>query len=556
MTRLSFIVLSLGAVLVQACTHNSNVIVYLDCDTEALSPPLDMTSVRVTITNNVDSQQTFFPPSNSSTSGTILAFPATFALVLPPSRSGVVTVDIEGLDDQSQVITHGTATSTIHVSERTNVYITLDPGGFTCGDGNLDPGESCDDGNQVSGDGCDAACRTEAGASHPGADAGTSSGHLDARPNGDGGVQGVVTVVDAGGNSPAVPLSGSAFMSLAASNGFSCAARHDGSLYCWGDNSEKQLGIAQAPNPLLAPGQLAGSRWLATTTGQYHACALDSSNVVSCWGRADSGQLGKVVANGQLVQVADTDWAAVSAGAYHTCAKKLDNTLWCWGQNFSGQLGLGLSAPTESDVPAKVADDPTWAVLSVGSGHACATKIDGTLWCWGSNSNGQIGVGTTITAFSPTQVTGTDFASVSAGASHTCAIHADGSLACWGLNDIGQLGDDTTGQKSVPTAVAGNDWTVVGAGGTHTCAIKTDGSLWCWGDNSTGQLGDGTTSGHLQPTKVTTPAGPWAALALGNGHTCASLSTGSLYCWGDNSKGQLGDGTTTRRTKPMLVGAQ
>jgi cysteine-rich repeat protein len=545
----------LATALSLSCTHNSDVIVYVDCDTNALSPALNMTSVRVTVTNDVDSQQTFFPPSNSASSGTILAFPATFAVVIPPSRSGALTVDIEGLDDQSQVITHGTATSTIHAGDRTNIYVNLDPGGFSCGDGILDPGESCDDGNRTNGDGCDAACRIEPGVSIAGRDAGTAS-RGDARPNGDGGVQDFVTVLDAGGNTPTAPLSGSAFVSLAAGNGFSCGARHDGSLYCWGDNSEKQLGVALARSPLTSPAQLAGSRWLATTTGQYHACAVDSSNVVTCWGRADSGQLGKVATNGQIVQVSDADWALVSAGAYHTCAKKLDNSLWCWGQNFSGQLGLGLSAPPESDVPAKIVDDSTWATLGVGAGHACATKSDGTLWCWGSNSNGQIGVGTTVTAFSPTQVAGAGFTGVSAGASHTCASHSDGSLVCWGLNDIGQLGDGTTAQRSLPTPVSGSDWVLVGAGSAHTCAIKIDGSLWCWGDNTTGQLGDGTNANHIQPTKVASPAGPWAAIALGNGHTCATLGTGSLYCWGDNSKGQLGDGTTTSHNKPILIGAQ
>jgi cysteine-rich repeat protein len=555
-TRTHLLPLALASVLALSCTHNSDVIVYVQCDTNVLSPPLDMVSVGVTITNNVDSQQTFFPPSNSASSGNTLTFPATFALVIPPSRSGAVTVDIEGTDDQGQIITHGTVTSTIHVGERTNLYVTLDPGGFTCGDGTLDPGEGCDDGNQLSGDGCDAACRIEAGGSKPGADAGTG-GRLDARPSGDGGVQDVVTVVtEAGGNQPVTPLSGSAFISVAAGNGFSCAARYDGSLYCWGDNSAKQLGVTVAKSLLLAPAQLAGGRWLATTAGQYHACAIDSSKVITCWGQADSGQLGKAATNGQIVQVADSDWAMVSAGAYHTCATKLDNSLWCWGYNSSGQLGLGLSGPQESDTPAKVSDEQKWAVISVGSGHSCATKSDGTLWCWGSNSNGQIGIGTIITTFSPAQVAGTGFTAVSAGASHTCATHSDGSLACWGLNDIGQLGDGTTAQRSVPAPVPGTDWLVVGAGSAHTCAIKSDGSLWCWGDNTTGQLGDGTNTNHIQPTRIASSAGPWAAISLGNGHTCATLSTGSLYCWGDNSKGQLGDGTTTQRNRPILIGAQ
>jgi alpha-tubulin suppressor-like RCC1 family protein len=298
---------------------------------------------------------------------------------------------------------------------------------------------------------------------------------------------------------------------------------------------------------------------VATTTGQFHACAIDSSHVITCWGQADSGQLGAAGANnGQTVHVADADWAMVSAGGYHTCATKLDNSLWCWGHNSSGQLGLGLSAPADgSATPVKVTDEQQWAVVSVGAGHSCATKSDGTLWCWGSNSNGQIGVGTTVTAFSPVQVVGAGFTAVSGGASHTCATHADGSLACWGLNDSGQLGDGTTEQRSVPTPVPGTDWMVVGAGSSHTCAIKSDGSLWCWGDNTNGQLGDGTsTTNHTQPTRIANPAGPWATISLGNGHTCAALGTGSLYCWGDNSKGQLGDGTTTSHNKPILIGAQ
>jgi hypothetical protein len=192
-------------------------------------------------------------------------------------------------------------------------------------------------------------------------------------------------------------------------------------------------------------------------------------------------------------------------------------------------------------------------MLSVGSNHACATKTGGTLWCWGENGVSQLGIGTKVAAFAPSQVAGQGFTSVSAGAKHTCATYADGSLACWGGNDIGQVGDGTTKEKATPTPLPGNDWAFVGAGAAHTCAIKTDGSLWCWGDNTAGQLGDGTQSSRIQPTRVTAISEAWSRVSLGAGHTCGSVASGSLYCWGKNATGQVGDGTTSNRNKPTLI---
>jgi alpha-tubulin suppressor-like RCC1 family protein len=548
--------------LTVSCSKNSYVVVYVDADVNAVDPPLVMTSVRVTVTNNDNPKEVYFPASSSASNGSELTFPATFALTISPNHSGLLLIDIEGLDDQSQVIAHGASTCTIKSGERTNVHANLDPGGFACGDGNLDDGESCDDGTNNGIDGyCDGACRLVSGGTPPSKDGGADGGRSDARSGVDGG-----TSLDAFSDTAVIgsitPLSGASFVSAAAGLLFTCGVRHDGSMFCWGDNSEKQLGTNSTQASIPSPTQLAGSRWQAVTAGQYHACALDSSNLLTCWGRADSGQLGKIlssgkpVANGEIVQLADSDWATVAAGAYHTCAKKQDNSLWCWGQNFSGQLGLGVSAPQEEDTPTKVGDDMTWAMLTVGSSHVCATKTDTTVWCWGSNSDGQIGSGSSATMFVPAQIGSAGVVWVAAGASHTCATYSDGSLACWGGNDAGQLGDGTTAKKNVPTPVTGNGWALVSAGGSHTCAIKTDGTLWCWGSNTSGQLGDGSSVGHIQPTQVKSVTGTWSALSLGNSHTCGLLSTGSLYCWGDNSKGQIGVGTLAVQNKPILVGSQ
>lgn len=555
-----FVAMVLLAGLTASCKHNSYVVVYVDADVNAVNPPLVMTSVRVTVTSGGSTREVCFPKSSSS--GSELVFPATFALTVSPNHAGVMVIDIEGLGDESQVVAHGTATSNIKEGDRTNVYATLEPGGFLCGDWNLDDGEECDDGPRNGHDGyCDFACRLVPGGKKP-----TDGGVDGARPTGlDGGVG-----VDGGASLPPMnPLTGSSFVSVATGLRFTCGVRHDGSMYCWGDNSQKQLGINATQSTYPTPMQLSGSRWQAVTAGQNHACALDASNLLTCWGVADSGQLGKTVAsgepvaNGQVTQLADADWTTVGAGSYHTCAKKQDNTLWCWGANFAGQLGLGVNrvanpqtGKSQWNSPTKVSDDVNWALLAVGSSHACATKNDATLWCWGSNSDGQIGSGSTTTAFSPTQVGNAGVVWVSAGGSHTCATYGDGALACWGLNDAGQLGDGTTSKKNVPTAVPGNNWAVVEAGAAHTCAIKTDGSLWCWGDNTSGQLGDGTTVGHVQPTEVKSVAGAWAALSLSNGNSCGLLATGSLYCWGDNSKGQIGDNSVAVRVRPYLVGSQ
>ena len=299
---------------------------------------------------------------------------------------------------------------------------------------------------------------------------------------------------------------------------------------------------------------------------------------------------------------------SVLAGGNHNCAVKTDHTLWCWGNNFSGQLGDGTT--TNSPVPVQVSGHATdWAAVTAGQDDTCAVKTDRHRVVLGSQQlrparrrhhhrqpgpgSGQrarhrlgrrhrrrgttrarkrpaapCGAGeTTATASSangtttdspvPVQVSGhaTDWATVTAGQDYTCAEKTGGTVWCWGVNSSGQLGDGTTTDSPVPVQVSGHatDWAAVTANWAHTCAIKTGHTMWCWGDNGFGQLGDGTTTNSPVPVQVSGHTPDWATVSDGLGHTCAEKTEGTVWCWGWNIDGQLGDGTTTDSPVPVQV---
>jgi hypothetical protein len=247
---------------------------------------------------------------------------------------------------------------------------------------------------------------------------------------------------------------------------------------------------------------------------------------------------------------------SVLAGGNHNCAVKTDHTLWCWGNNFSGQLGDGTT--TNSPVPVQVSGHATdWATVTGGGDGTCAVKTDHTLWCWGLNFAGQLGDGTTTNSPVPVQVSGhaTDWATVTAGQDYTCAEKTGRTVWCWGINSSGQLGDGTTADSPVPVQVSGHatDWATVTANWARTCAIKTGHTMWCWGDNGFGQLGDGTTTNRPVPVQVSGHTPDWATVSDGLGHTCAEKTEGTVWCWGWNIDGQLGDGTTTDSPVPVQV---
>jgi len=297
--------------------------------------------------------------------------------------------------------------------------------------------------------------------------------------------------------------------------------------------------------------------WKEISGGYRHTAAIKSDGTLWCWGKNKYGQLGDGTTTNSALPVQEssksTNWKSVSAGDSYTMAIKDDGTLWGWGYNGGGRLGDGTGAERHEPTQEKSAST-NWKSVSAGGDHTVAIKEDGTLWAWGVNSSGQLGDGTNDERREPTQekTLSTDWVLASAGYKHTVAIKDDGTLWAWGDNDEGQLGDGTREKKNEPTqeSSASTDWRYVSAGKYHTIAIKSDGTLWAWGQNAYGQLGDGSTTRREVPTQESSKATNWEKAEAAYSSTIALKSDGSIWSWGDNTYGQLGDGTAQQRETP------
>lgn len=334
-----------------------------------------------------------------------------------------------------------------------------------------------------------------------------------------------------------------------------------GQLYTWGNNVHGQLGDGTLQSKSIPTHIGTAEDWTAVSAGDLHTVALKSDGSLWAWGDNHDGRLGDgttELRKDSPVQIgSDNDWAAVEAGDNHTVALKTDGSLWAWGGNSIGQLGDG--SLENRNLPTLIDDGSTWIAVSAGSYHTVALKADGSLWAWGDNSKGQLGDGSTTFKKVPTQISTEEWAAVSAGTKFTVALKADGSLWTWGWNNVGQLGDGTVVDKNVPTRVGSDTWLAAAAGDNHVVAIKEDGSLWAWGGNEYGELGNGSSDGVSDPPAHPVPAQigtdtDWIFVSTSYAHNAAFKTDGSLWLWGLNGSGQMGDGTSgTAKTVPQRL---
>jgi alpha-tubulin suppressor-like RCC1 family protein len=298
-------------------------------------------------------------------------------------------------------------------------------------------------------------------------------------------------------------------------------------------------------------------------SGGMWASGLNSGNVAGALGIADITPKSSPVQIGAL-----TDWKQISGNRHsHVawkvsfCAVKTDGSMWAWGNNDSGQIGNSSNLTVSS--PIQIGSLKNWKQVSVG-GHVLAVKSDNTLWTWGIGAgvtnSGENGLNDLTLVSSPVQVgTLTNWKQVSAGRSSSAAIKTDRTLWTWGLNSTGQIGDGTVINRSSPVQIGNlTNWKQVSAGDGITAAVKVDGSLWTWGNNSDGQLGDGTVISKSSPIQIGALRN-WKSVSVGgyggNGFVGAVKTDGTLWAWGKNAFGQLGDGTVLSRSSPIQIGS-
>jgi alpha-tubulin suppressor-like RCC1 family protein len=350
-----------------------------------------------------------------------------------------------------------------------------------------------------------------------------------------------------------------AFSGMNAGRDYSCGLATDGRAYCWGGNSEGELGDGTTTGRLTPVVVASGLRFRQLSTGFSATCGVTTDYLAYCWGFNARGELGDGTTTLRLTPVrvaGGHKFSHVEVNFETTCGVSYpDGRAWCWGFNNQGQLGNGTRDFNLHSTPIAVSGGLTFTRITTGQYHTCGLTTGSKVYCWGLNNEGQLGDGTDVyRRQTPRLVTGAlAFAWVDAGWSFTCGVTTDHRAFCWGYGKDGQRGDGSITERArTPREVFGGHlFTKVSAAGSYTCGVTTSNQAWCWGSNVFGQLGDGTTTNHLTPHLV---AGGLAFNQVNAyGHTCARTTSAVGYCWGENFHGELGNGMTTGSTTPVAV---
>lgn len=342
-----------------------------------------------------------------------------------------------------------------------------------------------------------------------------------------------------------------------------CAIKTDGSLYCWGYNYWSVLGTGtlQSPFQQLAPLRIGTDTWKQVSAGELQTCAIKSDDTLWCWGTNQTGAVGTgtTMQVPAPTQITAMKWLAISASISHTCGIDSDHHRWCWGDGTYGELGDGLSGssaiPYIQGTPKQIGVD-TWDSIIAGYYMTCGIKTDGTLWCNGTNSLGQLGNNTTNAQTLPVQIGVNDkFYEVQTRFGTTCAHSKDGTLQCWGFNLWGMVGDGSTTQRNQPMTVAlSTDWTAFGVGLGAVCGSHFDGRVECWGNDDFGEAGFADQANATTSPREVDTGGALTSYGMGDLNSCAITSKHALVCTGQTSFGQLANGAGIRTAPTQVLG--
>lgn len=342
------------------------------------------------------------------------------------------------------------------------------------------------------------------------------------------------------------------------------AILQDGTLWSWGNNSHLQQGQGSASG-FIAPNQVGtDSNWAKIYAGELGSFGIKTDGTLWGWGANYDGQVGNGTEEGVFFPVqigTNADWDSVSYMYGHTAAIKTDGSLWTWGDNSYYQLGNGTAVSYFA--PQQVGTDTNWKMVRAGLYNTFAIKTDGTLWVWGVNAGGSFGIGLSpqegYYASTPEQIgTDTDWATISVAGNFVAALKTDGTLWTWGQNDNGQLGDGTIISSFIPHQIGSDTWLMVscgkGEGSSFCVGLKPDGTVWAWGDNIQGQLGNGSIVSVHTPFQVGTDS-DWLFCEAGAAFTAGLKADNALQVWGSNMYGQFGNGTynSTPFTSPSYT---